>query len=112
MEEGFPNPLHQVKLQRHRLKQWLQSRSIPELAIVYFVVISYPSTIIKSISPNHPIPETVIHNKELFFKIQKMDRQSSKLKMYNVQLEHCKHVLHQAKTCFKRDIVAKYNFNK
>src|SRR5699024_2121535 len=34
MEEGFPNPLHQVKLQRQRLRQWLHSRSIREIPIV------------------------------------------------------------------------------
>lgn len=112
MEEGFPNPLHQVKLQRHRLRQWLQSRSIPEIPIMYFVVISYPSTIIKSISPDHPIPEKVIHNNELFFKIQTLDRQFTKLKMDRVQLEHCTHVLNQAQTSFKRDIWATYNINK
>lgn len=68
-EEGFPNPIHQAKLQQHRLQRWLNNHGLSNIPIDFFVVISFPSTIIKSISPEHPIPQKVAHNNQLFFHI-------------------------------------------
>lgn len=73
-EEGFPNPLPQAKLQQHRLQKWLNNHGQPHTHIDFFVVISFPSTIIKSISPEHPIPEKVVHNNQLFFRIEEMEQ--------------------------------------
>lgn len=112
LEEGFPNPILQVRLQKHRLKKWLQSNGMPEIPIVYLVVISYPSTIVKSMSPHHPIPEQVIHNNELFFTIQTLDQKFTKTKIDKLQLETCTHLLKQAHTPFKRDILSTYNISK
>src|SRR5699024_6184947 len=68
MEEGFRNPVSQAYLQRHRLQKWLLQKGFNNIPIHIIVVISFPSTIIKS-SNKHEIPEEVIHNNQLSFKI-------------------------------------------
>ena len=73
-EEGFPNPIPQAKLQQHRLQKWLNNHGQSHIPIDFFVVISFPSTIIKSISTEHPIPEKVVHNNQLFFRIEAMEQ--------------------------------------
>src|SRR5690625_1966596 len=72
-EEGFPNPTPQAKLQQHRLQNWLNNHGQSHIPIDFFVVISFPSTIIKSISPENPIPEKVVHNNQLFFRVESLE---------------------------------------
>src|SRR5690625_1331963 len=73
-EEGFPNPIPQAKLQQRRLQNWLNNHGLINIPIDYFVVISFPSTIIKSSSPEHSIPKKVVHNHQLFFRIEALDK--------------------------------------
>src|SRR5699024_8030679 len=44
-EQGFQNPVFQVKTQVYRLQKWFQSYHSPQVPIHYFLVISRPSTI-------------------------------------------------------------------
>ena len=73
-EEGFPNPISQVKTQTFRLQKWLRKHNFPELKIEFFVVISFSSTIIKPSHPTFQIPEQVIHNNQLYFKIMELEK--------------------------------------
>ena len=50
-EEGFLSPLVQVRRQQDHFKSWLFERKYPNLPCVGFVVLSSPSTIIKSSNP-------------------------------------------------------------
>ena len=86
IEEGCPNPIPQAKLQQPRLRKWLNSHGLPNIPIHFFIVISFPSTIIKSASDQHPIPAQVIHNNQLFFEIPKLDKmyQNSILRSSNL----------------------------
>lgn len=72
-EEGFSNPIQQTKLQQYRLRKWIEKQGIFNIPIEFFVVISYPSTIIKSPPSKNLIPKNIIHNSELLFKIQDLD---------------------------------------
>ncbi|MFB4169831.1 nuclease-related domain-containing protein [Virgibacillus sp. JSM 102003] len=74
-EEGLPNPIPQVELQRHRLRLWLNQQNFPQIPLLYFVVYSSPSTIIKPLSSNNPVPKEVIHSNLLFHKIKELNRQ-------------------------------------
>lgn len=67
-EEGFPNPVPQANLQRYRLQKWLLQSGFNNIPIHTMVVISFPSTIIKSTN-QQAIPKEVIHNNQLMFKI-------------------------------------------
>lgn len=86
VEEGFPNPIPQAKLQRHRLIKWLNQHTTLNIPLDYFVVISFPSTIIKSKPSNYPIPKEVIHNNHLFYKIQELDEVYSNQAIQKKQL--------------------------
>lgn len=74
VEEGFSNPVAQAQLQQHRFMQWLQARGIPNIPIHFLVVISFPSTIIKSHSLEHPLPKPVIHTNQILFRIQDIEK--------------------------------------
>ncbi|WP_404454482.1 NERD domain-containing protein [Virgibacillus necropolis] len=74
-EEGLPNPIPQVKTQRHRLQNWLNQHGFPQIPLLYFVAISFPSTIIKQLYPAKPIPKEVIHSNSLYFEIEKLNNE-------------------------------------
>ncbi|WP_373893990.1 NERD domain-containing protein [Virgibacillus natechei] len=80
-EEGFDNPIQQAKLQRHRLQKWLRLHCDIEIPIDFFVVISFPSTIIKSATSQNLIPKEVIHNNDLYFKIESLSKKSAVIYM-------------------------------
>lgn len=74
-EEGLPNPIPQVKLQRHRLQKVLNQQNFPRIPLLYFIVFSFPSTIIKPMFPEFPVPKEVFHCNLLFQKISELNRQ-------------------------------------
>ncbi|WP_106496039.1 nuclease-related domain-containing protein [Lentibacillus sp. Marseille-P4043] len=78
IEEGLPNPIPQVKLQQHRLQKWLRQFDLPQIPFLYFAVISFPSTIIKSMHTDQSVPEEVFHSNLLPLKIEKLNQQYSK----------------------------------
>ncbi len=51
IEEGFLSPLVQVKRQQYHFSRWLKEQKFPNPPCVGFVVLSSPSTIIKSPNP-------------------------------------------------------------
>ncbi len=108
-EEGFANPIPQVKTQTHRLQKWIQSKNLPFIPIKFFVVISYPSTIIKSISSKTPIPKEVIHNNQLFFQIEELD---SELSSSGIRMNQLKWLSEEISKCHEsptENILKKYN---
>lgn len=110
-EEGFANPIPQVKTQLHRLQKWIRSRGLPAIPIKFFVVISYPSTIIKSTSPNNIIPNEVIHNSQLFFQIEEL---SSKLPPSRLRMNQLINLSEQITRCHvppTENILGKYNLS-
>lgn len=111
-EQGFPNPIPQAKLQKLRLRKWLNLYGFIDPVIDYFVVISFPTTIIKSSSAKHSIPSKVIHNSDLLFRILSLedDHNSS---TYNMQqLQQLSNDLIQAHTPVNRNILDKYQLSK
>lgn len=72
-EEGFLNPLSQIKLQKHRLKQWLKDHKINEFPIESFVCFTNPQTIIRADSRVNA-SRSVIHSHNLLAKIEEMER--------------------------------------
>jgi len=94
-EEGFPKPIPQAKLQQRRLQNWLNNHGLINIPIDYFVVISFPSTIIKSSSPEHSIPEKIVHNHQLFFRIEALD------KIYPVKVARIDQLMKQAERLMK-----------
>jgi len=111
IEEGFPNPIPQAKLQKYRLQKWLEKHGLLKIPLQFFIVISFPSTIIKSASPKYPIPNEVIHNNNLFFSILELDHiyplpQIKKNTMIKLAKKLCKE-----HTITSEDIMEKYNIS-
>ncbi|WP_156290907.1 nuclease-related domain-containing protein [Oceanobacillus salinisoli] len=77
-EEGYKNPIPQAKTQVLRLKRWLRNHNFPDIPIVYLVVISFPQTIIERKNPQDTIPYEVIHNSDLIFRIEEIEKQFTK----------------------------------
>lgn len=70
-ERGFLDPLIQAKRQQKELSKWLADRKIPT-TIEYLVVISNPSTIIKTSSYHKLALEKVLHASHLRERIDKL----------------------------------------
>jgi hypothetical protein len=72
-EDGFPNPLTQVKRQKRQLKLWMEKRKIDFLPIEYLAVISQSKTIMKTTNGNQHIFERIVHADQLLEKIAEFE---------------------------------------
>ncbi|WP_327608018.1 nuclease-related domain-containing protein [Virgibacillus tibetensis] len=111
-EEGFPDPVVQARIQQYRLQKWLRKCDIPIVPIDFFVVISFPSTIIKPLNPNNKIPKEVIHNNHLFFRIQDLDQIYTQSILKKTVLMNLAKNLIDSHTPPKADILKKYSISK
>jgi Nuclease-related domain len=68
-EIGFPDPILQINKQRSQLKYWLKKNKLKLLPILTLIIISHPSTIIKSNSDHNEVENVVIHSAALHTKI-------------------------------------------
>ncbi|MED3574727.1 nuclease-related domain-containing protein [Cytobacillus praedii] len=78
-EKGYPCPIEQANQQKQGLKKWLEARNI-SIPIDFLVVISKPSTILKTAHGNTPILQKVLHVQFLLDKIQKLTSKETILK--------------------------------
>jgi|SRR5690625_934621 len=107
IKEGFSNPIPQVHLQRYRLRKWLQQKGFTNIPIHVMVVISFPSTIIESIN-QEMIPEEVIHNNKLIFRINNLADNHEKVITPNV-IHQIANELIMEDTPEDKDIMSTYN---
>src|SRR5690625_3965179 len=112
IEEGFNNPITQAKLQVYRLRKWFRLLGIENLNLHYLVVIPFPSTIIKSLSPDCPVPEQVIHNQQLFFNINALDKLHESTHIRKDQMITLSKKLIDAHTPPTANLLEKYKMNK
>ncbi|MDT8858702.1 NERD domain-containing protein [Alkalihalobacillus sp. MEB130] len=71
-ETGFPNPLLQVKRHELQFGNWLELNKFPPIPLESVVVISNPSTIIKSSNqPQHSI-QRIIHSANFLTKMEQV----------------------------------------
>ncbi|GAB3058537.1 nuclease-related domain-containing protein [Virgibacillus ainsalahensis] len=111
-EEGFKNPISQAKLQQHRLKKWLHPHVGLNFPIEFLVVISFPSTIIKSSTSEQLIPQEVIHNNDLYFKIEKLTSSYSNTHLSKDKLIKLANRLTQAHQTPEHHILDSYHLTK
>ncbi len=69
-EEGFPDPLLQVKRQEMQLKDWLAAEKFPDIPILSLIIISNPCSVIRTSPENQQISKKVIHGNFLPEKIK------------------------------------------
>ncbi|MBT2689066.1 NERD domain-containing protein [Bacillus sp. ISL-47] len=89
-EKGYANPIEQANQQLQELKKWVNKRNIP-LPIEFLVVISKPSTIIKT-TPNYTrILQRVKHVQYLNSEIEKINQSYKEL----IDTKEIKRISHQ-----------------
>lgn len=108
-DEGFDNPVTQVRTQVHRLQRWFQKNNFAVMPFEYAVVISHPKTIITTSSSNVTIPHEVIHNNELFFRIQALEGMYKKKSLSMEQLYKMANILKAAHVPPRMHLLEKYH---
>ncbi|KON86408.1 hypothetical protein AF332_05955 [Sporosarcina globispora] len=68
-EEGFPDPIQQVKRQAYHLKSWIEEQKFPVLPIEPLVVIGNERSVIKFDPRDKTSPQLVIPSSEIPYKI-------------------------------------------
>lgn len=71
VEEGFQDPLIQAKRQKLQLTDWLKNRNITDIPIEYLIVVSNPSTVLKTNFNHGSVLDRVCHAAHLIDKIEK-----------------------------------------
>lgn len=74
VEEGFDNPITQVRRQRFQLIKWLSKNKFCLPPIHYFVVFSNTSTIIKTSTNDQTLFKTVCHANQILSKIESLEK--------------------------------------
>src|SRR5699024_1534189 len=110
-EEGYPNPILKAKLQQLRPQKWMTNHGQSHIPIDFFVVISFPSNIIKSISPENPIPEKVVHNNQLFFRVESLEQVYTSKQVEMDQLMQLARKLVQAHVPENANVMEKYGIH-
>jgi ribosomal protein L37AE/L43A len=93
-EDGFPNPILQAARHQLLLQKWLKQYKIHSLPIEYFVVIAYPSTIIKPTTNDKTLYDKVLHAEKAIHKIEKFQKLHKQESINSLQLKKiCKTLL-------------------
>ncbi|RFU67443.1 nuclease-related domain-containing protein [Bacillus sp. V59.32b] len=77
-EEGFPDPILQVKRHQRELVSWIEEKTLKPLPVEFLVIISNPSTVIKLKSGYSREYEKICHSADLEHKIKELERKHSK----------------------------------
>ncbi|WP_439021217.1 nuclease-related domain-containing protein [Bacillus thuringiensis] len=81
-EEGFPDPILQLKRQEMQLRKWLSLHGLYNLPIESLVVISSPCTIIKT--SDEILSSKIIHSANLPNKIKQLENQYKEKSIGNI----------------------------
>lgn len=105
-EQAFPDPLLQVKRQQQHVQSWLAENQFPAMPIFPLIVISHPSTIIKS------APEKVIHAAALPDKINQLERKYQKEIVQLKDLKRMSRLLIKQHTPLNPDLLKTYHIKE
>ncbi|KON88317.1 hypothetical protein AF332_16925 [Sporosarcina globispora] len=108
-EEAFHDPLSQAEHQQRQFKKWLRTNGYPDLPIEYAVVISSPSTIIKS--PYKQISDKVLHAHRLISKISSVEKTNPVERLNEKEVKKISKTLLKKHVPHKADILKLFNIN-
>lgn len=109
-EEGFQDPISQVKLHKRQLQKWLEKNHFPKIPIEYAVVVSKPSSIIKMTSRNPEVRKRVMPLTKLLEFIENIYYKNDSLSMK--QLKKINKQLLKDNTPFIPNLLEKYKLSK
>jgi hypothetical protein len=111
-QEGFPDPITQVDRQERLLKEWLVTNKLPSIPIHSHIVISHPTTIIKTTPGYEEIFQKVIHAASIPKKIQKLDQMNNRNQITQKELDQISHKLLERNIPSVPDILQKFQIDK
>ncbi|WP_053368137.1 nuclease-related domain-containing protein [Bacillus sp. FJAT-27245] len=88
IQEGYPNPIYQSMYQMEQLREFFKKNGWPAIPIYPLVVISFPSTIVRSSPGNREVIERVHHSAKLPFIVPHIVKQFPKPIIDDAQLVH------------------------
>lgn len=106
-EEGFQDPISQAKWHQHQLRSLLKLHNIT-LPIEYFVVISDPSTIVKTSPKNREAMKKVVHGHSLLEKIAEVDSRYQNEILDSKEVRKLSKLLLKSHTPEDIDVLVKY----
>lgn len=109
-EEGFQDPISQAKWHQKQLVSWLFSHNI-SLPVEYFVVISNPSTILKTNPKNRQALNKVVHGHSLLDKIEELDGRYREEVLNAKELRKLSKLLLKSHTDETFDVLKKYGID-
>ncbi|MEH7391820.1 nuclease-related domain-containing protein [Bacillus sp. JJ1474] len=109
-EDGFLDPITQAERQKRELRYWLHQRNI-SIPIEYLVVISNPTTVIKTDPKNHVAFKVVLHAHELLDRIEKMQKSFTGEKLTKREIIRITKLLVNSHTPEKVNVLEKYKIS-
>ncbi|MBM7692427.1 hypothetical protein JOC77_001857 [Peribacillus deserti] len=111
-EEGFPDPILQSERHRLLLVSWLQLKGFSTLPVENLVIVSNPSTIIKS-SPDYVISlERVCHAARLLKRIHEFKEFYNKKMCSPYRLNRLTHLLLKDHIPLMSDVLSRYKLSE
>jgi hypothetical protein len=107
-EEGFLNPIIQVNSQKEHLQAWMDHLKFPSLPVIPLVVVSNPSTILKTSSTYKEALQTVILADTLPTKIKEHEKLFSLERLSNKELRKITRALIHSHTPLEKDVLQSY----
>ena len=111
--EAFLNPILQVKRQELQLRAWLKKHKFPPVPIVSLVLISNPSTIIKT-APQHIklVQKIVFHSAKLPFILESLETTYQKEILTSSQVNKLSKLLIKQNTPLLPDYLRKFKIRQ
>lgn len=110
-EEGFQDPISQAKWHQQQLGNWFRAHNY-DAPVNYLVVISHPSTIVKTNPKNQQALKKVVHGHSLLEKIEEVSRLYQKEIFDTKGLRKISKQLLKSHTPEKFDAMKKYSLSK
>ncbi|WP_188802456.1 nuclease-related domain-containing protein [Sporolactobacillus putidus] len=111
-EEGFLDPIAQVRRQKKQLTRWMDLHQLPPIPIEFMVAISNPSTIIRTEPGNFAVPQRVAHIHQVPERIQTIRSTCSEEKMTLAELKKIGHYLIKYHTPSEINILKMYQITE
>ncbi|TRM11683.1 NERD domain-containing protein [Lentibacillus cibarius] len=107
-EENLGNHIEQVNLQHLRLLRWMRNHDFPAIPIEKLVTHSNSNTIIKNITNNKAVSDTIIYKEQLLTKIEEFADKHNAPVFTEEQLQHLAALLIDAHTPKEVDLLNKF----
>lgn len=103
---GTKNPINQAKIQKEKLRIWLNLHNLPDIPIHCFAVISDSQTVLEVVGAPTENSKLISHGEQISWKIQAIENQYNETS--NFQHQKIGYKLVNAASDFNKDILKEY----